>query len=159
MWVYDFETLRFLAVNDALIRLFGYSREQFLSMTIKEICHTEDLQRLSDTIPKITKSLYFSGPWRTLKKDGTSIAVEITSHSLTFEGRHARLVLVNDITERKQAEDEIKTSYNLLHGVIEEIIDAIFVKDLHGRYLLINYPGALLIGKTKEEVIGRDDSE
>ncbi len=159
MWVYDFETLRFLAVNDALIHLLGYSREQFLSMTIMEICHPEDLQRLSDAIPKITKSLYFSGPWRTLKKDGTSIAVEITSHSLTFEGRHARFVLVNDITERKQAEEELKASYNLLHGVIEEIIDAIFVKDLRGRYLLINYPGAHLIGKTKEEVIGRDDSE
>lgn len=159
MWVYDFETLRFLAVNDALIRHYGHSREQFLSMTIKDICHSEDLQRLSDAIPKITHGLYFSGPWRTQKKDGTAVDVEITSHSLTFEGRHARLVLVNDITERKQAEEELKVSYNLLHTVIEEIIDAIFVKDISGRYLLINDPGARLIGKAKEEVIGKDDSE
>jgi diguanylate cyclase (GGDEF)-like protein/PAS domain S-box-containing protein len=107
MWVYDFETLRFLAVNDSLIRYYGYSREQFLSMTIKEICHPEDIQRLSGTIPKITQSLYFSGPWRILKKDGTVIFVEITSHSITFEGRHARLVLVNDITTRKQSDELI----------------------------------------------------
>ncbi|MEK7279068.1 MAG: PAS domain S-box protein, partial [Nitrospirota bacterium] len=159
MWVYDIETLRFLAVNNALIHHYGFSREQLLSMTIKEICHPEDLQHLLDTIPKIAKGLYFSGPWRTQKKDGSTIDVKITSHSINFDGKNARLVLANDISERIQAEEELKASYNLLHTVIEEIVDAIFVKDLRGRYLLINRPGARLIGKTKEEVICRDDSE
>ncbi len=107
MWVYDFETLRFLAVNDESMRLYGYSREQFLAMTIKEICHPDDLQRLSGTIPKITEAQYFSGPWKTLKKDRTAIFVEITSHSITFGDRYARLVLVNDITARRQSDELI----------------------------------------------------
>ncbi len=95
--------------------------------------------------------------WYSAKNNKTYDLLDTPLHN--YDGSISKLEIFRDITERRQAEEELKTSYNLLHTVIDEIIDAIFVKDLRGRYLLINDPGARLIGKTKEEVIGKDDSQ
>lgn len=104
MWVYDLGTLRFLAVNDAAIHHYGYSRGEFLSMTIAEIRPPEDIAPLQAAIimsDKMSDKPYQeSGIWRHLKHDGTTIDVEIASHELPFAGRPARLVLATDVTER-----------------------------------------------------------
>lgn len=109
MWVYDLNTLAFLTVNDAAIEHYGYSREEFLGMTIKEIRPKEDLPALLNNLAHKPSVLERSTGWRHLKKDGTLIDVEITSHAIQFEGKTSRLVLANDITERKQAEAELRT--------------------------------------------------
>jgi len=106
LWVYDTETLAFLAVNEAAIQHYGYSREEFLAMTIKDIRPPEDIPILLDNISTVSTGLQRSGTWRHKKKDGTIIDVEITSHTLSFAGRRAELVLAHDITERKRAEEE-----------------------------------------------------
>lgn len=105
-WVYDLETLRFLAVNDAAIEHYGYSREEFRQMTIKDIRPAEDVPALIDNVAHVTSGVNKAGVWRHQKKDGTIIDVEITAHTLIFGGRRAELVLANDITERKRAEEE-----------------------------------------------------
>src|SRR5262249_30594276 len=87
MWVYDFTTLSFLAVNDAAINHYGYSREEFLSMTIKEIRPEEDISILLDLVSKANKGLIIGNIIRHRKKDSSIIDVEITSHSIIFEGR------------------------------------------------------------------------
>ncbi|MGH2522309.1 MAG: PAS domain-containing sensor histidine kinase [Anaerolineales bacterium] len=108
MWVYDQETLAFLAVNEAAIRRYGYSKAEFLAMTIKDIRPAEDVPRLLEEIANLAPGLDTGGVWRHRKKDGTLIDVEIAAHGLGFGGRPARLVLATDITERKRAEDEIR---------------------------------------------------
>jgi PAS domain S-box-containing protein len=107
MWVYDLETLAFLAVNDSAVFHYGYSREEFLAMTIKEIRPQEDIPALLEDLNNVSRSIQMADGWRHQKKDGTVIDVEITSHELDFDGRKARLVLANDITERKKAEADI----------------------------------------------------
>ena len=67
--------------------------------------------------------------------------------------------ICSDITPRKQAEESLQQSYDLLHAVIEGTTDAVFVKDRQGRYLMINTAGARFLGKTVAEVIGKDDTE
>lgn len=105
IWVYDLDTLEFLTVNKAAIQHYGYSREEFLSMTIKDIRPHEDVGALLDNVAKVSaSSIDQAGTWRHRKKDGEIIYVEIISHQLLFNGRNAELVLANDITERKQAE-------------------------------------------------------
>lgn len=107
MWVYDLNTLAFLAVNDTAIAKYGYSRDEFLNMTIKEIRPVKDIPKLLDIVSQVKEGLNISGNWQHQKRDGTIIDVEIISHTLMFEGKHAELVLANDITERKRAELEL----------------------------------------------------
>jgi two-component system, cell cycle sensor histidine kinase and response regulator CckA len=109
MWVYDRETLVFLAANDAAILQYGYSREEFLSMTIKDIRCREDVPTLLDSISE-ESGINLAGDWKHRKKDGTTIDVEVVSHPLEFAGRKAKLVLASDITERKRAQETLRAT-------------------------------------------------
>jgi two-component system, cell cycle sensor histidine kinase and response regulator CckA len=97
MWVYDTETWFFLAVNDTAIEQYGYTREEFLAMTIKDIRPAGDVE----------PALEHAGVWRHKRKDGAIMDVEIASHELPFAGRPARLVVANDITEKKKVEAQL----------------------------------------------------
>ncbi|HTP36290.1 MAG TPA: PAS domain S-box protein, partial [Candidatus Acidoferrales bacterium] len=113
MWVFDQVELSFLAVNDAAVRHYGYSREEFLSMTLRDIRPPEDIPALlADTATPATAP-HTDGPWRHRKKDGSVIFVEITAHPIKFAGKRACLVLSNDITERRRLEDELRQSQKL----------------------------------------------
>ena len=103
MWVYDLDTLAFLAVNDAAVYRYGYTRAEFLCMTIKDLRPPADSAARIDNGAHTTAGLDPADTWRHRKRDGTIIEVEITSHSLTFAGRPALLVLAYDVTERRQA--------------------------------------------------------
>jgi PAS domain S-box-containing protein len=107
MWVYDLDTLRFLAVNDAAVEHYGYDRDEFLAMTLKDIRPAEDVERLLDNVRRVAEGLDDAGVWRHQRKDGSLIEVEITSHTLIFDGRRAEVVLAHDVTERRLAEAEV----------------------------------------------------
>ncbi len=113
MWVYDLETLTFLAVNDAAVRHYGYSRDEFLAMTLKDIRPSEDVPALVENVSRVTKGIDEAGVWRHRKKDGTIIDVEITTHTLTFAGRRAKIVLAHDVTERRRMEAELLKAQKL----------------------------------------------
>jgi PAS domain S-box-containing protein len=113
MWVYDRETLAFLTVNDSAVRQYGYSREEFLAMTIKDIRPGEDVPALLKNVEKVTEGVDYAGVWRHTKKDGSMIFAEITSHTLTFAGRRAELVLVHDVSERKRLEEQLRHSQKM----------------------------------------------
>ena len=118
MWVYDIETLAFLAVNDAAIVHYGYSREQFLAMTIRDIRPPEDVPRLLGSIPAPGAGYNGGNVWRHLKKDGSTIFVEITAHTLNFGDRAAELVLAHDVTERLRADEELQRHRHHLEELV-----------------------------------------
>ena len=101
VWVYDPETLSFLAVNQAAIDCYGFSREEFLSMNIKDIRPAQDVAALLDDVSQSSSE---TTRWRHRKRSGAEIDVEITARPISFNGRDARLVLVNDVTERLRGE-------------------------------------------------------
>jgi len=114
MLVYDVYTLGILAVNEAAVTTYGYRREEFLSMTIKDIRPPEDVPALLHHLAKPGPDLdIVPGVWRHRKKDGTILYVEIISHKLTFGGRQAELVLTYDVSERKRLEDELLNARKL----------------------------------------------
>lgn len=107
MWVYDRETLRFLAVNNAAIKHYGYSREQFMAMTVEDIRPRERTPLLKDLTGTLENSNE-SGLWRHVKQDGTIILVDVTSHLIDFEGRPANLVLANDVRAQQDSEEALR---------------------------------------------------
>ena len=139
MWVYDLDTLKFLAVNDAAIHHYGYSREWFLSMTIKDIRPVEDIPALLDTIARSPgKGLDTSGVWRHRKKDGHLIYVDIVSHPLPFGDRRGKLVLATDITERRRVEEALRQSEERYRRIIETTHEGIWMSDLKGVTTFVN---------------------
>lgn len=113
MWVYDVETLTFLEVNDAAILHYGYSREEFLSMTIKDTSAPEDIPILMDTLSKSLNPYLAVKIWRHRKKDGTIIEVELTAHSFNFNNRPARLIQATDMTVRRALEGQLHQSQKM----------------------------------------------
>jgi two-component system CheB/CheR fusion protein len=105
-WIYDQETLRFLEVNDAAVDHYGYSQEEFQRMTISDIRPPEDRERLRKDVEEIAvrAESYRDENWRHVKKNGELVFVEITAHPVEYEHRKARMVVVNDISERVEAE-------------------------------------------------------
>jgi PAS domain S-box-containing protein len=108
MWVFDRQTLRFLAVNEAAISHYGYSREEFLSMTIKDIRAPEEVDRLLQHLSQTHSGFAQSGLWRHRKKDATTIDVEISSHAIEFMEAPAELVLAKDVTEQLRAQEALR---------------------------------------------------
>ncbi|HEV9037623.1 MAG TPA: ATP-binding protein [Puia sp.] len=109
-WIYDENTMRFLEVNDTAIRVYGYTREEFLGMTIADIRPPEDAERLRRNAPAVRGRVDVSHDtrWRHVKKNGEIIDVEITSHSFTFEGHEARLVAVSDVSAYRRYEEQLR---------------------------------------------------
>ena len=108
MWVYDAASLRFLAVNDAAIRHYGYTRAEFLGMTIMDIRPREDVDRLIADLHRAGgPGSPLPGTWRHQRKDGAIIDVEITAGRVVMEGRRAALVLAHDVTERRRLEERL----------------------------------------------------
>src|SRR5438046_6946581 len=111
MWVYDCETLRFLAVNAAAVARYGYAEQEFLAMTVRDIRPASELPRVEETLHGHDGGT-FSG-YRHRRKDGTPIDVDIEAQPITFAGRSARLVLARDVTARRQLEEQLRQAQKM----------------------------------------------
>jgi len=110
MWIYDCETLQFLLVNAAAISRYGYSRDEFLAMTIQDIRPADDVPALLKSIVMKLQNTAKRGVWRHQKKNGEILDVEISVHDFPFRGKTARLALINDITEHRRIERALQQS-------------------------------------------------
>ncbi len=152
MWVYDLDTLRFLAVNDAAMNRYGYSRDEFLAMTIAQIRPAAALDALAADLATANAGIRQSGLWQHSTRDDRILIVEISSHTLTFDDRPAALVQALDVTERVHVETQLREKAALLDAAH----DAILVKDMDDRITYWNKGAERIFGWTSAEVLGRD---
>lgn len=155
MWIYDPETFRFLEVNEAAINHYGYSREEFLSMTAKDIRSPEEQKKFDDYVSQQNENKNFrvAGMWRHLKKDGTEICVDITSRIVNFNNTQGTLVLAKDVTNQYNAETALKQSETRLRTLIE-VSDEIIIQ--LGPTMQVNYISnnvERILGYTADEVL------
>jgi PAS domain S-box-containing protein len=118
MWVVDASTFAFLAVNNAAMRLYGYSKEEFLALTADQIRPEEDVDDLRRAFADWSNN-YSQRLWRHRKKSGEVIPVKVTSFNLDFAGRRARLGVIEDLTERLMAEERAKQSEQRYRALLE----------------------------------------
>src|SRR5690349_7299664 len=118
MWVVENKTLRFLAVNQAALDHYGYSREEFLSMTAEQLRHPEEIAKLLSDFQDQSRS-YMQRVARHRKKNGEEIDVEIVSFNLEFDGRPARLGVINDVTQRMQTEAQARELGERYRALVE----------------------------------------
>ena len=113
MWVFDLETHRVLAVNGAAIKHYGYSRDEFLALRIEDLRPPEEVPALLRHLETMPSEYHTAGTWRHRKKDGTLIEVETSGHGITFAGRRAEQVVINDVTERKRLEEQFRQAQKM----------------------------------------------
>ena len=157
MWFFDPKTLAFLDVNEAATRHYGYSRQEFLSMTIKDIRPPDEVARMLEVVAEAHDGLNLSGQWKHKKKDGTIIQVEVTSHEIDYSGRKAKVVLAHDITARKLALENLVQSEKKYRTLFEESMDGLFISTPGGKILDANSALVEMMGyDSKEEVLALD---
>ena len=155
--VVDPHSGRFLYVNERACQDHGYTRDEYLALTVPEVDPLLTLEQwwaLKESVRAVGSRVIESEHRR---KDGSTFAAEINLTYIRLD-RDYLLAVVRDISERKRAQSALVESHSLLRAVVEGTSDAVFVKDLDGRYLMINTSGAALLGKTVDEVVGQDDS-
>jgi PAS domain S-box-containing protein len=124
-WVYDAETLAFLAVNDAAVQQYGYSREEFLAMTIQDIRPSGGIPAVIESGTVTSDHRQVAGVRRHRKKGGEIILVDIHASAIQFEGRLAHLSIALDVTEKKKVEDAIRESEERMRSVLESALDCV----------------------------------
>lgn len=119
MWIYNRESLAFIAVNEAAIAKYGYSREEFLGITIKDIRSTADHALLDEAIKRNPGGLKEAGIWKHIRRSGEVFPVSIVSHDVVFNRQDCKMVMATDITRIIQNEQKLREAYQKekkLHG-------------------------------------------
>ncbi len=157
MWVYDTETLYFLAVNDAAVKFYGYTHDEFFRMTVRQIRPKEDVDDLLQAIRNNDLESRSDKNWRHLRKDGSLIFVKLVSSFLQFRGHKARLVLANDVTKQVSAESQMEKVYRYLERFQEAVSknSLLALMDNSGTIVFVNDNLLQKSGFKSEQLIGK----
>ena len=160
MWVYDCETLRFLAVNRAAVQHYGYSQTEFQALTILDIRPPEDQDRVRAVVAGLSNSAltdqtYLSPAWRHLTRDGRAIWVDISSLPLLWDGISAAIVIAQDVTSRREAEEGMNRMAAIVHSSQEAIVGW----SSNGQVTSWNPGAERLYGYRESEMLGQPISD
>lgn len=149
IFIYNKEDLCFLEVNDAAVKLYGYSRDEFLQMDLTDLYSPEDIQTLLDSFNLEALEGRFSKPFRHRKKDGSTILVEISKTSFRFNDKEAHFNIIKDITDSIEKDKQNQ----MLRAIFELTDDLVFKTDASGFISFVNRNVSKKLGYTKEELI------
>lgn len=148
MWVYDAETYRFLAVNPAALRQYGYTQDEFLALTIFDIRPSEETHRLREYLAKTPPSAYAPRVWKHRRKDERVMYMRVRSHPHEFAGRRGMLVLAEDVTERHEAEERLRASEERFRSLFENAVEGVYTTTADGQFRAVNPALARMLGYT-----------
>ena len=151
-WVYSIETLRFLEVNDAALAKYGYTQEEFLAMTLRDIQTPEDVEKLMQWLAPERIGSFHTIEWHHRCKNGRILDVEVFIRDVDFNGERARIALIIDNTARRQAERQTER-------IIETSQDLIHVNDSYGKFVRASPSTTAVLGYLPEELLGRGANE
>ena len=155
MWTFDAKTLRFLAVNQAASLRYGYSRDEFLAMTIRDIRPTKGVPHLERWLANAPGVREFPTTTQHQHKDGTVCDVEIYAMAYDAPAGPAWLICAIDVTARKRAEAAAQAAQRRLATVLEKGSDGLVLAAADGQVVYASPAMARIIGVPAEQLVGR----
>lgn len=152
IFIYDIDNLRFLEVNAIALKMYGYTRDEFLQMDLTDLYAPEDIQTLIENAKfKSTTNGEFSGPWRHKTKNGKSVLVEMSKSTIDFKGKKAHFNIIKDVTPQLEREKEIQ----LFKATFESTSDPIVLTDKDGFITYVNKSVVNNLGYRYDDIIGK----
>ncbi|HLO91379.1 MAG TPA: PAS domain S-box protein [Lentimicrobium sp.] len=156
MWIFDQETLDFLEVNDAALKQYGYTREEFLSLNARDLRPVEEISALESDVINMKGAANFAGDWIHKKKNGEIVIANIVSHPIVFKGRQARHVTAINVTEQRNMEKAIKSNEERFRSIVEGAPEPIFIQ-VDKKFVYVNSTAVRLFNvRNADEIIGRN---
>jgi PAS domain S-box-containing protein len=159
MRLFDHETLKYLAVNDAALKLYGYSRQEFLKLTAKDTRHPDEHARLLSAMKEPTSFVRHRTPRRHVTRSGRVITVEAVTQDVIFDGRLARLALTIDVSDRIRLQELLYRRQHEFESLAENLPDLVARFDRGHRFVYVNAAVEKLLGKNRSDMIGRTQRE
>ncbi|MFA6277851.1 MAG: PAS domain S-box protein [Pedobacter sp.] len=156
MYIYDDHTFRFLAVNDAAIEQYGYSREEFLQLRLTDIRPPEEIPALIEIHKELPKGHLNAGRWLHINKAGQRFYVNVYTHYTVFEGNGARQVLLVNIDEKMRAEQIVNEKSAELENILDSITDGFYALNSHWEVTFINKAAEQALSCSRAEIMGKN---
>lgn len=158
MWIFDAKSFAFVGVNNAACGVYGYSQIEFLQRSVLDIRPPEDRAEVIADLAALGDVYEPSEPKTHLTAKGQLIRVMPFARRIQYRGRECILSVIIEVTEQERAAIELKSTRIFLDAIVESIPSMVFVKDVQdGRFVLLNKAGEELLGKHREDVIGKTD--
>jgi diguanylate cyclase (GGDEF)-like protein/PAS domain S-box-containing protein len=154
MWLLDTATFRFLSVNHAALETYGYTESEFLALTLDALRPPHEVERMRTFLARLSPNATYpshAGDWLHQRKDGSEFWVEIVRHSVDHGGRPCQLVLAQDISARKQADEHRR----VIAQVFDTSQEGIFITDAHTRFISVNQSFTRITGYSTDDVAGQ----
>jgi PAS domain S-box-containing protein len=155
MLIFSLDTLAFLAVNEAAVSHYGYSRDEFLTLSIEDIRPENDISKLLEYLTHAKPQIESADVWQHRKKSGDLIEVELTVKDLRFEEHQARIIIVQDVTAQRRAQQSLQESEHRLASIISSAMDGIITVDAGQKIVLFNAAAEKVFGYSAFELIGQ----
>lgn len=151
--IWDFETQNIVECNAKALVLYGYTREEFLQLSMKDIRPVEELEKFdAAAISETAYNNANTSGWKHKKKNGEIFFIEVSKHLINYKARRCALVMINDVTEKLKIQRAIAESEAKYRSFFENSIDGIFITKKTGGILDVNPSGCKMLQMTKEEV-------
>jgi PAS domain S-box-containing protein len=159
MRIFDRKTLRYLAVNEAAVRFYGYSRDEFLALTIRDTRHPDEHAAQFASLERAVNYFSHGASRRQIKKSGEVAVVELVSQDVLFNGREARLSLTIDITGRLRMQELLWKRQQEFESLAENLPDLVARYDRERRFLYANSAIERAVGRARAGIVGRTQRE
>lgn len=155
MYIFDNETLLFLDANNAALAQYGYSKQEFLSLTLKDIKPPEDMQAFYNLNRDSTTAYYDAGILKHIKKGGGIVNVHVFSNVVTYAGNFATLAIAINIDKEVKIESALEEKVNEIENILESITDGFYALNKNWRFTYINKEFERMLQRTRQDVIGK----
>jgi len=159
MRIFDHATLHYLAVNDAALKLYGYTRTEFLELTAKETRHPGEHSSLLAAVAERTGDLTHWAARKQVKRSGEVFLADVVSQDVRFEGRAARLCLTIDISEQARMQELLREREQMFAALVVHSPDIIARLDRGFRHLYVSPAVTGATGRPPEDFIGKTIAE